>query len=126
MNTYPVRLAAGLALVALCALAEESPSAKMAEPQTTPGLAREIPSYEVGLNDKPVQLPAQVVDVDGLRRHLDLVNRELQDAFQRQELAGPPALYQKALKKNIVVAVFSPLEEGSNGSVALPVLRSSW
>jgi hypothetical protein len=57
---------------------------------------------------------------------MDRVNRDLHLALQRQELAGPNPLYQKTLSKNTVVAAFSPLEEGSNRSVALPILRSSW
>jgi hypothetical protein len=124
MNAYPVRLAAGLAWIALCALADESPNAKMAEPQANPAMTRKAPSSEVALNEKPIQLPAQIVN--GWRDHMDQVNRDLHLAFQRQELAGPHPLYQKALSKNTVVAVFSPLEEGSNRSVALPILRSTW
>jgi hypothetical protein len=124
MNTYPVRLAAGLAWFALCALADESPKAKVAEPQANASLARNTPPPVYELNGQPVQLPTQYVD--GLRDHTDRVNRALHLAFQSQELAAPPALYQKTLTKNSVVAVFSPLEEGNNGSVALPVLRSSW
>jgi hypothetical protein len=124
MNAYPVRLAAGLAWIALCALADESPNAKMAEPQANPAMARKTPPPAYGLNNQPVQLPAQVVD--GWREHMDQVNRDLQLAFQRQELAGPHPLYQKTLSKNTVVAAFLPLEEGSNRSVALPILRSTW
>jgi hypothetical protein len=126
MNAYPVRLVAGLALVALCALAKESPNAKIAELQTKPAMPRKIPPDEVGLNEKPVKLPTQVVDVDEWRRHLKQVNQELAEAFQREALAAPHALYQKALTKNTEVAVFFPLEEGSHRAVALPVLRSSW
>jgi hypothetical protein len=126
MNAYPVRLVAGLVLVALCALAEESPNAKMAEPPTKPAVPRKIPSYEIGLNEKPVQLPTQVVDVEAWRNHLKQVNQELQEAFQRQAMAAPHALYQKALTKNTEVAVFLPLEEGRNHAVALPVLRAFW
>jgi hypothetical protein len=126
MNTYPVRLAAGLALIALGALAEESPNAKLAEPQTEPAVARKIPPYEVGLNDKPVQLPTQVVDVDGLRHHMDRVNRELQEAFQRQEKTAQHALYQKALTNYTVFEAFVDWDENSHRPVALPVLRSSW
>jgi len=47
-------------------------------------------------------------------------------AFQRQAMAAPHALYQKVLANKTALAAFSPLEEGSNLSVALPVLRSSW
>ena len=124
MNAYPVRLAAGLALISLCALADESPNAKMAEPQAKPSMAPKIPPAEVGLNEKPVQLPTQYVD--GLRDHMEHVNRDLRLAFQREKMGAPHALYQKALTNKTVVAAFSPLEEGSNRSVALPVLRSSW
>jgi hypothetical protein len=122
MNAYPVRLAAGLALIAVCAPAEESTNAKMAEPQTKPAVVRKTTPKEV-LNNKPVQLPTEVVD--GWRDHIDHVNRELHLVFQRQETA-PHALYQIARTKNTVVAAFSPLEEGSNHSVALPMVRSSW
>jgi hypothetical protein len=124
MNAYPVRLAAGLALIALGALAEESPNAKMAEPQTKPAIATTTPPYEVGLNVQPVQLPTQTVD--GWRDHMDHVNRDLNVAFQRETMADPHALYQTTLANKTVVTVFSPLEEGSNRAVALPVLRSSW
>jgi hypothetical protein len=124
MNAYPVRLAAGLALIALCALAEESPNAKMAEPQTKPVIATKTPPFEVGLNVQPVQLPTQTVD--GLRDHRDHVNRDLHAAFQREKMAAPHALYQTTLANKTVVAAFSPLEEGSNRAVALPILRSSW
>jgi hypothetical protein len=124
MNAYPVRLTAGLALIALCALADESPNAKMAEPQANPALARNTPLPAYGWNNQPVQLPMQYVD--GLRDHMDRVNRDLRLAFQRQKLAAPHPLYQKTLSNNTVVAAFSPLEEGSNRSVALPILRSSW
>jgi hypothetical protein len=121
MSAYPVRLAAGLALIALGALADESPNAK---PQANPAMAWNTPLPAYGLNNQPVQLPTQYVD--GLRDHMDRVNRDLRLAFQRQKLAAPHPLYQKTLSNNTVVAVFSPLEEGSNRSVALPILRSSW
>ncbi len=126
MSAYPVRLAAGLALLALCALAEESPGAKVAQPQPTPGLARKIPSYEVGLNDKPVLLPPQIVDVNALRRHMYLVNRELQEAFQRQKKTAQHALYRKALTNNTEFEAFVDWDENGHRPVALPVLRSSW
>jgi hypothetical protein len=151
MNTHPVRLAAGLALIALCALAEESPDAKMAEPQTKPATAREIPPYEVGLIDKPVQLPTQVVDVDELRRHMKQVNQELKEALQREARARPHAFYEKALTKDTAVDLLSILlvtqqmmdhqadpfplthdhaflspEEDSKRTVTLPILRSAW
>jgi hypothetical protein len=124
MNAYPVRLAAGLAWIALCALADESPNAKMAELQANPVMAGNTLPPAYGLNNQPVQLPTQYVD--GLRDHMDRVNRDLQLVFQRQELTGPHPLYQKTLSKNTVVATFLPLEEGSNRSVALPILRSTW
>jgi hypothetical protein len=124
MNAYPVRLAAGLALMALCALAEESPKAKMAEPQLKPAMARKAPPYEIYANEHPVQLPTQVVD--GWRDHMDHLNRALDLAFQRQDKAAPHALYQIARTKSTVVEAFLPLEEGSNDAVALPILRSSW
>jgi hypothetical protein len=124
MNAYPVRLAAGLTLIALCALAEESPNAKMAEPQANPAMAWNTPLPAYGLNNQPVQLPTQYVD--GLRDHMDRVNRDLHLAFQRQATVVPHALYQKALSKNTRLEAFLPLEEGSNRSVALPILRSSW
>jgi hypothetical protein len=126
MNAYPVRLAAGLALIALCALADQSPNAIMAEPQTTPGMAPKIPSYAVGLTDKPVQLPTQIVDVEGLRHHMDLVNLELQEAFQRQKNTEQHALYQKALTNNTEFEAFVDWDENDHRPVALPVLRSSW
>jgi len=124
MNAYPVRLAAGVVLITLCALAEESPNAKRAELPAKPAVAQQTPPDDVGLNEKPVQLPTEYVD--GLRGHMAHVNRDLHLAFQLQGLAAPHPLYQKALAKSTVVAVFLPLEEGSNRSVALPVLRSSW
>jgi hypothetical protein len=124
MNAYPVRLAAGLAWIALCALADESPNAKLAEPQSEPAMAWKTPPPAYGLNNLPVQLPTQYVD--GLRDHMDRVNRDLRLAFQRQALAAPHALYRKTLGKNTRLEAFLPLEEGSNHSVALPILRSSW
>ncbi|HEV8074129.1 MAG TPA: hypothetical protein VGP21_08340 [Opitutaceae bacterium] len=124
MNAYPVRLAAGLTLIALCALAEEPPNAKMAEPQMNPATARNTPPPAYGWNSQPVQLPTQYVD--GLREHMDRVNRDLHLIFQRQAMAVPHALDQKALSKNTRLEAFLPLEEGSNRSVALPILRSSW
>jgi len=151
MNAYSVRLAAGLLLMALCALADESPRAKMAEPQAQPAVARKIPPYEVGLNDKPVQLPPQIVDVDGLRRHLQQVNQELKEAFQREARTPPRAFYEKALTKDTAVDLLSillvtqqmmdhqadpfplthdqaflPPEEDSKRTVTLPILRSDW
>jgi hypothetical protein len=124
MNAYLVRLAAGFALIAFCALADESPNAKMAEPQTNPALARNTPPPVYELNGQPVQLPTQYVD--GLRDHMDRINRALHLAFQRQKLAAPHALYQIALTKDTRLEAFLPLAEGSNGSVALPVFGSSW
>jgi hypothetical protein len=124
MNAPLVRLAAGLALLALCALAEDSPNAKMAEPQAKPAPARKVPSYEVGLNEIPVRLPTQYVD--GLRDHMDHVNREMQEAFQRQEKTAQHALYRKALANNITLEAFVDWDESSHRPVALPVLRSSW
>jgi|HubBroStandDraft_1064217.scaffolds.fasta_scaffold1024030_1 hypothetical protein len=151
MNAHPVRLAAGLALIALCALAEESPNVKMAEPQSKPAMARKTPPYEVGLNDQPVQLPVQ--DVNGLRDPMDRVNQDLHEAFQREEITASRRFYQKALTKNTVVDLLGILlaaqdmmdhrivddaipgardqavlpQEGDNHpTVAVPILRSSW
>ncbi|HWZ95234.1 MAG TPA: hypothetical protein VNW30_08575 [Opitutaceae bacterium] len=149
MNANPIRLAAGLALITLCALAEESPNAKMAELQTKPAIAQQTPPDDVGLNEKPVQLPTQYVD--GLRSHMEQVNRDLELAFQREELTATHVLYQKALTKNTVVDLLGillvaqkmmdsrvdaipgthdqtvlPPEEASNRPVAVPILRSSW
>jgi hypothetical protein len=153
MNAHPVRLAAGLALIALCALAEDSPNAKMAEPQTKPAPDQKAPPIETGLNEKPVQLPTQVVDVDGLRNHMKQVNQELKEAFQREEITAARTFYQKALTKNTVVDLLGilltaqdmmdhravedaipgardqavlPQEEASHPTVAVPILRSSW
>jgi hypothetical protein len=126
MNALPVRLAAGLALIALCALAQESPNAKMAELQANPAMAKKTPPPEYGLNGKPMILPPQIVDVDGLRRHMYLVNQELQEAFQRQQKTAQHALYQKALTNNTVFEAFVDWDENGHRPVALPVLRSSW
>jgi hypothetical protein len=151
MNAHPVRLIAGLALIALCALAEESPNAKMSEPKTKPVIAQRTPPYEVGLNEKPVQLPTQVVDVEAWENHLKQVNQELQEAFQREAMTTSHAFYQKALTKNTRVDLLGillvaqkmmdsrvdaipgtrdqtvlPSEEDLNGPVAVPILRSSW
>jgi hypothetical protein len=151
MNAHPVRLAAGLALIALCALAGESPNAKMAEPQSKPAIARKTPPDEVGLNDQPVRLPTQVVN--GLRDPLDHVNEDLHEAFQREKIAASRTFYQKALTKNTVVDFLGivlaaqdmmdhravedailgardqavlPQQEDSHPTVAVPILRSSW
>src|SRR5580704_8735486 len=151
MNTHPVRLAAGLALIALCALANESPNAKMAEPQTGPAIAQKIPPDEVGLNDQPVQLPAQVVNA--LRDPMDHVNQDLREAFQREEITASRTFYQKTLTKNTVVDLLGillatedmmdhravedaipgahgqailPQEKDGHPTVAVPILRSSW
>jgi hypothetical protein len=126
MNPHPIRLAAGLVLIALCAPAEEAPNAKMAELQTNPGMAQKTPSPEYGLNGKPVILPPQIVDVDGLRRHMYLVNQELQEAFQRQQKTAQHALYQKTLTNHTVFEAFVDWDENGHRPVALPVLRSSW
>jgi hypothetical protein len=151
MNAHPVRLTAGLALIALCAMAEESPNAKIAEPKTKPVIAQRTPPYEVGLNETPVQLPTQVVDVEAWRKHLKQVNQELQEAFQREATAASHAFYQKALTKNTRVDLLGillvaqkmmdsrvdaipgardqavlPSEEDLNRPVAVPILRSSW
>jgi hypothetical protein len=149
MNAYPVRLAAGLALMALCALAEESPNAKMAEPQTKPAIARKIPPDEAGVKDQPVQLPTQVVD--GLRNHMDHVSRDLDQAVQREAMTARHSAFQKALTKNTEVDLLGillvaqkmmdsrvdaipgtrdqaalPPGEGGNHVVAVPIVRSSW
>jgi hypothetical protein len=151
MNIYLVRLAAGLVLIALCALAEESPNAKMAEPQSKPAMARKTPPYEVGLNDQPVQLPAQVVN--GLLDPMDRMNQDLNEAFRREEITTSRTFYQKALTKNTVVDLLGillvaqdtmdhravedaipgarnqavlPPDETSKRVVAVPILRSSW
>jgi hypothetical protein len=126
MNAHPIRLAAGLVLIALCALAQESPNAKIAELQPNPATAQKAPPPGYGLNDKPIQLPPQLVDVDGLRRHMYLVNKELQEAFQRQQKTAQHALYQKALTNNTMFEAFVDWDENSHRPVALPVLRSSW
>jgi hypothetical protein len=121
MNIYPVRLAAGLVLIALCARAEEAPA----------------------------QLPTQVVYE--LRYHMDEVNRDLDQAFQREEMTALHAFYQKALTKNTEVDLLGlllvaqktmdsrvdvipgtrdqavlPPDEASKRVVAVPILRSSW
>jgi hypothetical protein len=57
---------------------------------------------------------------------MDHLNRALDLAFQRQAMDAPHPLYQIARTKNATVEAFSPLEEGSNRAVALPILRSSW
>jgi hypothetical protein len=98
----------------------------MAEPQTKPATTRKIPPYEVGLNDKPVQLPMQVVDVDELRRHMKQVNQDLKEAFQRQKKTAEHTLYQKALTNNTKFEAFVDWDESDHRPVALPVLRSSW
>jgi hypothetical protein len=149
MNAYPVRLAAGFALIALCALAEESPSAKMAEPQANPAMISITPSSEVALNEKPIQLPEQIVN--GLRDPMDHVNQDLHEAFQREEITASRTFYQKALTKNTEVDLLGillvaqktmdsrvdvipgtrdqavlPPDEASRRVVAVPILRSSW
>jgi hypothetical protein len=124
MNAYPVRLAAGLALIALCAFADESPNAKMAEPQAKPATTQKTLPDDVGLNVLPVQLPAQTVDE--LRNHIDRLNRDLQEAFQRQQRPASHTLYHKALTNHTEIETFVQWEESSHRPMALPVLRSSW
>ncbi|HXA80597.1 MAG TPA: hypothetical protein VNV14_04930 [Opitutaceae bacterium] len=151
MNAYPVRLAAGLVLIALCALAEESPKVKMAEPQSKPAMALKTRPCEVGLNDQLVQLPAQAVN--GLPDSTDRVNQDLHEAFQREEITASRTFYEKSLTKNTVVDLFGillaaqdmmdhravedaipgsrdpallPQEKDSHPTVAVPILRSFW
>jgi hypothetical protein len=151
MNAHPVRLAAGLAVIALTALAEESPKVKMAELQTNPAMAGHTPPSAGGLNDQPVQLPTQYVN--GSRDHMHHVDQDLHEAFQREEIAASHRFYQKNLTKNTVVDLFGillaaqdmmdhraiedaipgardqvilPQKQESHPTVAVPILRSSW
>jgi hypothetical protein len=114
-------------------------------------MALNTPPYEVGLNDQPVQLPAQVVN--GLPDPMDHVNQDLREAFQREEITASRTFYQKTLTKNTVVDLLGillatedmmdhrsvedaipgahdqavlPQEKDSHPTVAVPILRSSW
>jgi hypothetical protein len=153
MSAYPVQLAAGLALIAFGAQAEESPNAKTAEPDTKSAMTRNVTPDEAGLSDQPVQLPVRVVDGDELRNHMKRVNQELQEAFQREAMAPSHTLYEKPLTKNTAVDLLSvllvarqmimdnrtdaipgaardqglsPPEDVNTRVATVPILRSTW
>jgi hypothetical protein len=108
-------------LLALCALAEDPSHDKLKDAQTQPPAAIKLPSFNTGLNAEPVQLPPFVVTGAPDHFYQDLIQ-----AFSYEKMTESHALWQKALTKKSRVAVILPPEEGSNHTVALPLLRSSW
>ncbi|HXA14078.1 MAG TPA: hypothetical protein VNW23_03040 [Opitutaceae bacterium] len=113
-----------LLAMCMCAMAEDekSPAAKAVEAPANPAIAGKIPSFEIGLNDKPVQLPTQVVN-GGSPDHL---YEDLNLAFRRQKMIASRTLYQTTLLDKIQVQAILPIEEGSNHKVALPLAGLSW
>ena len=90
--------------------------------------------------------------MDELREHMDQVNQDLHEAFQREKITASRTFYQKALTKNTVVDLFGillaaqdmmdhrvvedsipgardqsvlPPDEASKRVVAVPILRST-
>src|SRR5580704_12082495 len=99
MNAYPIRLAAGLVLLALCAMAddEKSPAATAAEAQTNPTVAGKMHVFAIGLNDEPIQLPTQIVK--GAPPHQ--LYQDLKVAARRQQMSASRSLYQTNLLDKI-------------------------